>query len=651
MNKKIKSVICLLLASLTFFTACGKSNTDDEDVKKQGSVVTYTDDYFMRYAQTPYKIVVEESRSETIDLAVNEFNYFFKLSTGVTLPVVYDEGIVLTDSATYVSIGRNKIQEQSGVVCNEQEVKADGYVVQTVGKSIVVLGGSDTGSLYGVYDVLHYLIDYEYCGIDNYYIRKNVSNIFLPDMRIKEIPSFAVRTSGYSHIEQSTETGRRLRFDDKQIAMAVNGGLGHNSFNYLPVNTYLNPDDADKYHPKWYMSGDNPAQLCYTAHGDEAEMETMLDTCLNALKGALQNSDKNAVNFAIQDDPSWCTCAACTAEKNKYGTDAGAFIKFVNKLADKTYAWFETEEGRPYKRELKFYFIAYLALELPPVTYDANLSKYVPIDDSVVLNDNVVVRLCITKMNYTQSISSYRGNETAKRCIDGWASVAKNNNFSSYMYCANYRDYLMPLDTFNAMQELYTYYYDAGAFRMYNLGTSGEYVMPTGFNNLKVYLTSKLYWNVASDVEKLYDTYFTVTYRDGAAEMRKIFDEWRVIANYHAKHSAGYLASVISAGPYILKPQFWSKNKLEEWNADIAVALSKIAHLREEDPELYGRTYKFIVCERIWINYVYNELYASYLSSDEQSRIRRELYDDIVLTGLSTSKEGAKINDYLKTLI
>ena len=97
------------------------------------------------------------------------------------------------------------------VDCSAEEVKNDGFIIQTVGDSIFIVGGEDKGVLYGIYELLHHLIDFECFGVDNYTIRKNAANVPLLDFDIKEVPDYTIRTAGYGSLDGSNDTKNRLR--------------------------------------------------------------------------------------------------------------------------------------------------------------------------------------------------------------------------------------------------------------------------------------------------------------------------------------------------------------------------------------------------------------------------------------------------------
>ena len=656
MNKKfIKALSIFLTAMLAISTlsSCKDDNTPTTRNKPQSNdkvIVQVTDKNIVYRATTDYKLLIDDKPSNDVLVAGAEFNIFFKESTGLELDIVTDENVAYNENAKYISLGRNDFQDAVDVDTTVDDVKADGYVIKTVGESIFVVGGTDKGVLYGVYELLHYLIDYEYFGVDNYNIRRNAGTVKLLDFDIMEIPDFTIRTSGYGSLDASPDTKNRLRLQISGKKMSINGATGHTSLYFAPTKRYLNQtENPNEYHPKWYMDGTTPAQLCYTAHGDEKEYEAMVWACFETLKAeVMAQRDATEVNFSMSDNRDWCNCAACEEEIARTGSRASGTIRLLNQLDDMIYEWFETPEGAPYKRDLYFVFYAYIQLETPPTEYDEDTKQWKLVDEQYRLNDHVVVQVCITNCNYTKNVSDDTANKHAKTSIDAWQACA--DRVQAYMYSANYREYLVPLDTFNAMQDWYSYYYEAGAEKMYDLGQGTEFGTHTGWSNLKIYLNAKLAWNVYADYNQLIDDYFEGTFHEAAPIMKEIFNEYRALSRYNSENVEGYLANSISSGPYLLFSKFWPQNMLNEWRANINTALEKIEPLQNTNMRAYATAKRLILADRVWIDYVLYKVYKDKFTGSDLRTLKTELREAIIACGISMNQEFAGVDALLDEL-
>ncbi len=645
MKKHVKSFGALFLASLLAFgcmAGCvNNQNSQNESSNTQSNQKPVeTEKYIMDKGKTEYKLVVSPNAEPYVNYAVNEFNLFFKKSTTIELDVISDEGLQLTDTAKYISLGENALQAQAGVTYEEES--SQGFVLDTVKSSIFVVGGSDLGVLYGVYELMGYLIDWECFGTDNCYYETNVSRIPLYDFNILSVPDMEIRECGHGRINKSQETLIRMRYQPSRNSLAINGSLGHTSIYFIPPSTHAEE------HPEWYLEGAPDRQLCYTARGNETYLNEMVDACVETAKEALKADRTSTIcNFSMTDNSDWCTCVGCKQSQEKYGTPSASVIIFLNKLSEKIYDWFETEEGNEYKRELKFLFYAYMTLEAAPVIKDKD-GNYKAIAEEVKCNDYVLPQVAITLANYTRNVSDEALNKTALEKIQGWGAIAPN--IAVYGYVTNYLNYLIPFNTMKAVQDWYQTYKKYGAYYYYNLGQSHETGSATSWAKLQQYLDSKLGWDVDADMNELLDDYFKGMYGKAADTMRKIYNEYQILDAYNGEENtlkATYLYTYIMQGARLLNTSFWPQNLLERWVDTFDVALQEIQSLKILNPEEYARIHTNIISERIAYNYLKYRLYANTYTTEDLQALKTELLTDIKEAGLSNHWEGNPLESFI----
>ena len=676
--KFLRKGIALLLAMLSFvttFSACEEDNNSNSSNPPQVDIEEpeiIQGEYLLKNRLSEYKIVLPDKPLQYEQTASEEFNYFFEKATGVTLPVIYETGLEYDENSRYISLGENIVQEQAEVTCKVEEMNRDGYIIKTVGKSIFIMGGGDLAVLYGVYTLLNETIEYECYGLDNYYYETNVANIALEKYDIVDIPDVKERIARHGTTAENPTLKLRMRYQPRQINLQVGNGV-HVSMNYLPTSKYLDNvctvehaagescfndssdptltmDDFEKcanpnYHPSWYMSGAKPTQLCYTARGDAQEYELMQEACLEHLIAQLKiDLVSQYAYFGLSDDSNWCTCEACKEAQGKYKAPSGAVIIFLNDLVEKVYDWFETEEGKPYARDFYLVFMAYITLEGAPVVRNAD-GSYSPAAPEVKCNKKVIPYMAYTVGNYTQPLSTGEKNKTALENIKSWAVLAEQ--FWVWTYVANYRLYLVPLDTFGVTQDWYqtlTKYSNIQFFQAQ--GKSSDTSMSTGFIGLQTYLDTKLAWDVNADVDALTKNYFKATYRDAWEIMYKLYNEYRVLSKYNeTMYASEWLTSFIGSGAQLLSEKFWPKNKLEEWRGYFDVALEEIEYLKSYNPELYDVTVKYIRSERVWVNYVYYKLYNAFLPSSTLAEVKSTLLSDLIYCDIKEEKENVSVTN------
>ncbi len=644
---KMKRILACVLSAVTlssWLVSCGKeeeksSSAPSASVDSSTQIETLENKYIVEKGVSDYKIVVSDSAATYVNFAVSEFNTFFKKATSFELEVVSDEGQTFNENTKYISIGENAVQAQAGVACSD-EVTADGFVMKTVNNSIFIVGNTDLGNVYGAYELLRYLIDWECYGLDVYWYDTNVSKIPLYAFDLEVSPDIEMRTSGHQMITNSTETLMRMQFEPSRFSLAINGSLGHTSMYFIPVDTYYDE------HPAWYM--DSKEQLCYTAHGDPDEYAAMIEACTDTLKNALKSDLRSTwINFSLSDSFAWCSCDACKADLAKYGVASASVVIFLNDLMESIYEWFETEEAEPYKRDLKVYFYAYQQLEGAPAKYDEKTDSYIPIDDKVICSKYVVPQVTLTFCSYTQDLSA-RQNQTAMQNIKSWAALSER--LLAYMYVANYQNYLIPHNTVEALQSWYQTYDEYGCMRMYSLGKNLESGLATGWYNLQIYLDSKLGWDVDANVGELVNDFFKAAYRNGSEAMMKLYDEYKVHNKYNENLDDSYIFTSITTGRNVMNKKYWPKSLLDQWNGYIDEALKAIEPLKAQDETLYNRVYKYIVCERVWINYLRFTYHGNSYFAEDLKQLKADIISDIELCKLGRESEHKGIDTYLSSV-
>lgn len=656
--RKIFNKLLLLILCVCFITggvSCKKkqdNSTPADAVKYDTRENHYADvtvaenKFVMKGAKTDYKVVIPANASGGIRYAASEFNEFIKKSTKTEFTVISDEGLTYSDDAKYISLGETSLKKAAGVEYGENELKTQGYIIKTKGNSVFVSGPSDNSVLYGVYDLLNLFVDYKCYGDKNCYVQSNVSVIPFMNITVRENPDFDYRIPGTGLVINSAETANRLRMQATRESIPINGALGHTSLSFVPKSKYLNENDQANYHPDWYMDSENPQQLCYTARGNKDSWSAMIDAALAELKGAIKDSPNSVVNFSLSDSYAWCNCDACNADKTKYGTISSSVIKFLNELDKRTYAWFETEDGKPYKRNLIFEFYAYQQLETAPVTYNAESDTYTVIADEVRCGEHVAPQLCLTVANYTQKLDSEK-NKNALNNIKSWAACA---NFTmSYMYSQCYKNFLIPYDTFSAVADWYQTYYKYNCIYAYTLSQHTETGTPTGWTNLKTFIEAELSWDCYKNVNDLIDDYFDKTFREAGSIIKGVFNEYRALSEYNEKYQKGYVTGVINQGNFKVE-KFWPKNLLEKWSGDIEQAFTAAENIKSYDQGAYDIAYRYLRAERVWVNYLYYSLYGSTIG-DKITELKSVLLGDLNYCGnICITENGGSIKNLLEEL-
>lgn len=567
--KKILNVLLSFIFVLSSFTALascgedeGKRENEIERYAFEDGVHDYTapemeNEYLVKNGTTDYVLVVPADASDRVELAVDEFKVLFKRATNLEIPSVLDNSgdpVLQDKNAKRISIGETALVKEM----SEAERKTFGYdpsILGTDGVRIItkdntayLLGGSMYGVLYAVYDFMQICFNYEFYYRNCIEIDTDVQNLKMRNFNVTDIPDIMARNYGNnvslhkeawdfeldSGVVDATDIERamsRYRYiNSTEIYLPIYTEKDGTEYNYgiHNVYNYVHPNSKEGWWRSTWLSDaaplDNPMyqELCYTAHGNEADLTALIEACADKIIYSLtleRWEDRQYVGFTIMDGGYQCTCKACEdAREADGGSYAGAIIRVCNRIMEKVKAWMK-DNGQA-DRELNLFFFAYGTTEKAPVYFDEEKGRYVPANDSVKCRDDVYAYIC----THNDSRSIYWADGENKQDIEElvkWGAVAKH--MFNWFYQQRYVLYSAYFDTFSMMNgDMYAYALQNGAFYAVNQGDyRGETV--TGYGLLNEYVYSKLMWDSTLDMDELCKKFFKAMYKDAADTMWEIF--------------------------------------------------------------------------------------------------------------------------------
>ncbi len=637
MKKFVLFSIISIMAICSCFVGC-KSNGGKDGQKIESNVpshvqgaihkydMTNSGEFIIKDGASDYTIVYPENAGADVRSAANELSVWLFKASGKSIPTIVDSNLQYTDSAKYISVGKTTLSEQAEVSYDKNQIGEKGYIIKTIGKSVFVIGETDSANLNGAYGLLRLTIGFDTYGIKMSTFDKSIKNIPLYNYDVIDAPDIATNVNYLGFLD--AELVKKWNFSDSNWLKGAGGN--HTGFVF-----YFQPEIYSATHPKWYSSNDGDdnldardgTQVCFLAHGDAAEYEAMLVRAVDVIKTALKNDPVGTrVSISLEDSADWCICPACTASKEKYGANSATVIQFLNILDDRIFAWFETEEGAPYKRELEFSFLAYLPLVDAPDQ----------VDDSVKLNEHV--RVFFAPMNGAFNRSFYdAANEEAYTQFLEWSAISKE--LYVWTYNTNFHDYLVPYNSFANFQGNFKAMVENKTVFLlhqdqYTNGAS------TGFSALKGYLLYKLSWDCNLNMEELIDEYFEVYFGDAGEAMRKCFEALR--ANFaHSEYYTDF-GSWIYDSP--LREDVYSKSFLLQSLEYIDQALESIEYLKNIDSTEYERIVKAITLESMTYRYMLIQIYGKEIKESDLIKMKESFRSDAQLVNLTQKSEGAPID-------
>lgn len=661
-NKFRSLIMSALLSAVIIGSAAtagcaeGKKNSDNSltvdnvsDFAVEGTTHIYnatdTEDYIVQAGASGYKIIISKDAPQRIITAAKDFTNFFLEATSVYLNTEYAEDVAYTQSSKYIVIGNNAVTEAAKLKPEFSVLGEQGFHIKTVGKSIFLYGFSPEGSQFAAYQLLTELFGFDYFGVDCYSLEKGVQNVRLKNYDVTDVPDIGIRATNFQFLVTDKTTSQRLRLSNfSDVIIPVPGPADgteeerkelvvHNSTRYFPKSVYLNESKPETYRPNYYAT-DN-VNICFTANGHSDELAEMQDIAAAKIIECLDaNPDKKLISMMQEDTQTFCECKSCLEMKAKYNDSYGAsLIIFLNGVAERVEKHYD-KAGE--ERAFDILFFAYHETNKPPVIYSEASGAYEPCDDKVILNDHLIPYFAETRGDYTKDY--YDRNSVNAPIADnfrGWAALSKRVYF--WMYSTNFNYYLIPYNSFDSTQATYKFAIENKVDYIYDQNQSNQTGSATGWSWLKIYLYSKLTWNVNQDMNGLIDKFMANYFGPAAATMRGVFNDWKIWANY--QNNVLGCSGANSIYREMLDKSLWNRQLLLDWTQRIEGALSEVESVKDEDFTRYSMYVKNISTERIAYNYLLLELFRPTMTAESIDTAKEQMYRDQTLANIGRESE------------
>ena len=610
MKKKIGLSIGLIFLACCGLSACGKAPETHEFSDYYAGIDFETEiGVVAENGASDYSIVLPADANESEHFAALELQNFLVQSTGASVRIATDEQVTWSTGAKYISLGKNALLRASGITFDYTTLNLDGFFLKTVGSSLFMDADVDRGLLYAVYDYLEKFVGVRFVADDETYV-PTVERLAMYRTDVVEVPDFAMRSYLYGDIYSvyaDADYYVRSRTNDSFTNMdAKHGGRssvwGRNSQHNF--HFYCNPEGMqgqygaaegqtlyEKYGDEWFykhplygwtvnlMNG-------ITADGklDDSMEHSVVKTIIEELKlDIAANPDIVYFNLDQEDGPFFYEYSdpEDLALEAKYGR-TGILIRFINVVMDELQKWSDEELNG---RQINLVTFAYSYTVNAPVTIEGGKAK--PIDDTVIANDNLHVRLCIYE-NPVYTYADERQDQSTIRNITDWKVCAKN--FFLWGYDMDFANYLWYYPNRGKYADNLKYVKDAGfTFAMFQGTQNSKTAWYGGMNS---YIVSKLMWDVDRNPQELYEEYIRIYYGETAEPyMHEFFDTFD-------RHYAALIAEndivILNGGGNHTDPKFWDLSLLE-----LGCSILENAERAVEENENYSLAEKQKYVQRI----------------------------------------------------
>ncbi len=450
-------------------------------------------------------------------------------------------GMVKEDGVPVISLGETPLKKKYGLVADANV--GGGYNIKTIDDNVFIYSPEPEGIINGVYHFCREVFGYKFYAMDEERVEIK-DEYFVPYFDISEKPDFLGRSLDFYGAYRLPEYGARLR----QNAASTHcedtyhcgtgtpwAVLGDQSlaFQLIPREEYKTEEYIKK--GWWSEKGD---QLCWTkAYYDEEMFELLCSRLIDAVKA---QPTKLFYMLGQTDNREYCRCLKCQEDYKKYGV-SGVFIRLVNKLADRVKAYIDEFQGG---REHYLCMFAYLQTEVPPVKMQGN--KIVPLDESVIARDNVMIRFAPIEAGVNYSLIDPVKNPHSTCGFIGWKTIAKH--FTIWDYGTNFQGYIAPYSDWDVLEKSLRFYKSIGAKDL--LTQMPAHTTGTAFWAMKMYMRACLMWDTTLSARDLMNDFIDKYYGKAQDEIREyiaLLDEHyaRLIKN---TPYAGYIWEPIYLG-------------------------------------------------------------------------------------------------------
>ncbi len=410
----------------------------------------------VEYGQTDYTVVIPQQSGPDLQRAAAELQHYLREVTGADLAVVTDGE---SSADREFLLGRSERIATRLPDVDLDSLAPDGFAWRMEPGRVAIMGGSDRGTLFGVYAWLEEHLGVRFYAPDVTRVPK-ADSVNLPRGHEIRMPAFPIR---WVHLPGGE--------DDAWCDRLGIHSRGHrNSFWGLYVHTFetlLPPDVYGHEHPEYYslIKGQRlpGQQLCLTN-------PDVLAIVIEALRQRMTERPAARYWSVSQNDRFGpCGCAPCQALVERHGSQAGPLVTFVNAVA----------AAFPDK------VISTLAYQY---------TRQAPVD--LVPAPNVNICLCSIECDRAGPLAGDTDNAAFARDVRQWSALT--DNLMIWDYVVQFTNYVAPFPNLHVLQPNIRFFADHGARLMFQQGSGNSL---SHLSELKQYLIAKLLWNPDLDVE------------------------------------------------------------------------------------------------------------------------------------------------------
>ena len=438
--------------------------------------------WLFKNGKSNYRIVLDRQASPSEKKAAEELQMYIKQISGAQLPI--------TDDATsrgrriFVGFG-SAVADITGA--QKPEADDEGFTYRTVGKDLLIYGGAQRGSMYGVFSFLEDELGVKWL-TPKCTVVPSMQKYALPRLDRSEKPALALRYDGHFAVEREPVWSAHNKENMKWNPTQNDYGNIEAYWNAHTMGQLLPSGEFFEKHPEYFSLRDGKripnGQLCLSN-------PEVLEICKTRLADVMRKNPLFRIYSLSQNDNfSFCQCQKCTAIAEQYGGQSGLMVWFVNQVAD------AVRDEFPDKFVGTF---AYQYTRQPP--------------KGIVPRNNVVIRLCSIECCFAHPLTAgCPQNQAFMNDMERWAEIAPH--LFIWDYIVDYAQYIAPWPNFQVLGPNIEAFRKNKAIGIYE---EAQYQSNGAeFEEMKAWVTTKLLWNPLLDTDSLVQVFIDGYYGKAA---------------------------------------------------------------------------------------------------------------------------------------
>jgi hypothetical protein len=427
--------------------------------------------------------------------AIKELSTYLARITGAeAVPVSHDAN---PQAGPLLVVGRdNALTAQLCADVDWAQLGPDGFVIRSVGKHLIIAGGTPRGTMYGVNWFLDHQLGVRWLS-PTYTHVPSTTSLAVPRLDVRQVPHFAYREvlsdegsnaafaahnlmNGRSHGPSYFPTAPEIDDWDHQWMAA---GISADFWELLDMK------HTQKTHPEWFTGG----QVAMMDKGMRAAMAAAVVERLKAVP------DYRVVWFNIwQKDWGWDMDPASKAFADKHGGHASApRLDMMIDIADQVRAVLP-------------------GARLSMQAYNWGFSP----PEGMTVPDYILVFPMTIHVDYSTTLNTGRNVQLGQDMV-GWTKIAKN--VQVWDHIANWAGFLQPTPNIFPIGDSIHWLSTQPGFRGYfcegNWNSAG-----CEFGALRAWLIARMTWDPQQDPRKLVDDWCALHYGKAGPQLRRYID-------------------------------------------------------------------------------------------------------------------------------